>query len=68
MVKYTGEFGQLVGIRLPSTTSAKAFDQAYDQCKDYFKRVEIVEDDDSVLIRSGLAWDAQQPHLSAEPA
>lgn len=68
MVKYLGHIDQLVGIRLPADVAPSTFDRAYDRCSEHFRRVEIVEDDGSVLLRSELAWDAQQEHLTAEPA
>jgi len=64
MIQYTGEYNQLVGIRLPADTTPSEFDRAYDVCADYFRRAEIVEDEDTVLIRSELAWEAQRDYLT----
>jgi len=65
MIRYKGEHGQLVGIRLPAKTTPSEFDHAYDICSSYFRHTEIVEDEDTVLIRSELAWEAQQDYLTA---
>jgi len=65
MIQYAGKHNQLVGIRLPAKTTPSEFDRAYDTCSDYFHSIEIVEDEDTVLIRSKLAWEAQQDYLTA---
>jgi len=66
MIRYKGEHGQLVGIRIPADTTPNEFDRAYDTCNDYFHSIEIVKEDESVLLRSGLAWPHHRDSLTAE--
>jgi len=66
MIRYKGEHDQLVGIRLSANVSPRVFDKAYDTCSDYFHGTEIVKEDESVLLRSELAWPHHRDSLTAE--